>query len=68
MKKGDEVSWKWGNGKAHGTIESVHTETIERKIKGEAITRKGTEDNPALVIKQEDGDKVLKLASEVDKK
>ncbi len=67
MKKGDKVTWKWGKGKAHGTIDSVHKETYEKTIKGEKITRHGTEDNPALVIKQEDGDLVLKLSSEVEK-
>ena len=35
--------------------------------KGSEITRNGTDDNPALLIEQEDGSRVLKLRSEVDR-
>ena len=42
IRKGSEVTWKWGNGDADG--------------------------NKALYIEQNDGDKVLKLESEVTKK
>ena len=65
MRKGTTVSWKYGTGTATGKIESVHKEHISRKIKGSEITRNGTADDPALVIVQESGDKVLKLQSEV---
>ena len=65
MRKGTQVSWKYGTGTATGKIESVHKEHISRKIKGSEITRNGTADDPALVIVQESGDKVLKLQSEV---
>ncbi len=65
MRKGTTVSWKYGTGTATGKIESVHKEHISRKIKGSEITRNGTADDPALVIVQENGDKVLKLQSEV---
>jgi len=65
MRKGTKVSWKYGTGTATGKIESVHKESISRKIKGSEITRNGTDDDPALVIVQDNGDKVLKLQSEV---
>jgi hypothetical protein len=65
MRKGTTVSWKYGTGTATGKIESVHKEHISRKIKGSEITRNGTAEDPALVIVQENGDKVLKLQSEV---
>ncbi|AMR27321.1 hypothetical protein A0257_09585 [Hymenobacter psoromatis] len=65
MRKGTQVSWKYGTGTATGKIESVHKESITRKLKGSDITRHGTADNPAFVIVQDNGDRVLKLKSEV---
>jgi hypothetical protein len=65
MRKGTKVSWKYGTGTATGKIESVHKESITRKLKGSDITRNGTTEDPALVIVQDNGDKVLKLQSEV---
>jgi hypothetical protein len=65
MRKGTTVTWKYGTGTASGKIEEVHKESITKKIKGSDITRNGTADNPAFVIVQENGDKVVKLQSEV---
>jgi len=66
FRKGSKVSWKYGTGTATGKIEEVHKESITRKLKGSDITRNGTADNPAYLIVQADGDKVLKLKSEVE--
>jgi len=66
MRKGTNVTWKWGKSEATGKVVEVHPEKITRKLKGSEITRDGTKDNPALLIEQEDGDQVLKLASEVE--
>ena len=66
MKVGQKVRWHWGSGTAMGTVRKVVPETVTHTIKGSEITRHGTEDNPALEIEQEDGDRVLKLASEVE--
>ena len=65
MRKGTTVTWKYGTGTASGKIEEVHKESITKKIKGSDITRNGTADNPAFVIVQDNGDKVIKLQSEV---
>lgn len=65
IRKGSTVEWKWGSSKAQGKVAAVHSEHIERTIKGSKITRNGTQDDPALEIEQEDGTKVLKLRSEV---
>jgi hypothetical protein len=66
-KKGDQVSWKYGKGKAEGTIAEVHKEDVKRTVQGATVKRKGSADEPALVIKQ--GDKrIVKSASEVTKK
>ncbi|MBO0360778.1 DUF2945 domain-containing protein [Hymenobacter sp. BT186] len=65
MRKGTTVSWKYGTGTATGKIEETHKESITRTLKGSEITRNGTPDNPAFVIVQENGDRVIKLQSEV---
>lgn len=65
MRKGTTVTWKYGTGKATGKIESVHKEPTTRTIKGSEIHRNGTAEDPALVIVQANGDRVLKLKSEV---
>ncbi len=65
VQEGDPVEWAWGNGTAQGTVQSVFKEKTTRTIKGSEVTPNGTKDDPALYIKQADGDAVLKLASEV---
>ncbi|QJX47781.1 MULTISPECIES: hypervirulence associated TUDOR domain-containing protein [Hymenobacter] len=65
MRKGTKVSWKYGTGTATGKIEETHKESVTRKLQGSEITRNGTPENPAFLIVQENGDKVLKLQSEV---
>ncbi len=67
ISKGDNVKWKWGNGYAEGKVENTYTESTTHKIKGSEVTRHGSKDDKALYIKQEDGDRVLKLESEVEK-
>lgn len=65
---GDEVSWKWGSGRASGTVKERHEEKTTRQIDGKEITRNGSADDAALLIEQDDGQRVLKLESEVRKK
>ncbi|WP_375417394.1 DUF2945 domain-containing protein [uncultured Hymenobacter sp.] len=65
MRKGSKVTWKYGTGTATGKIEEIHKEAVEKTIKGSKIHRNGTPDDPALVIVQDNGDKVIKLQSEV---
>ena len=65
MRKGTTVSWKYGTGTANGKIESVHKEAVTRTIKGAEIHRNGSADDPAFVIVQANGSRVLKLKSEV---
>ena len=64
-RKGSIVHWKWGKGEGEGKIIERHDTTITKTIKGSEITRKGTKDNPAYLIEQEDGTLLLKLASEL---
>ena len=66
LKEGQSVTWDWGNGTAEGTIKEIHSSTISRTTKGNEVTRHGSDDNPALVIEQDDGTTVLKLESELN--
>lgn len=65
--QGDKVEWDWGNGTGTGKVQKTYTQKTTRTIKGTEVTRDGSDDDPALLIEQEDGDEVLKLASEVRK-
>lgn len=67
MKKGDKVHWNWGKSQAEGKIESKSEKPITKKIKGTEVKRNASEDEPAYVIKQENGNKVLKSESELEK-
>lgn len=62
---GDAVKWNWGPGQAEATVAEVHTERVERTIKGKLKRRNGSKDNPAYVVEQSDGQRVLKLHSEL---
>ena len=61
------MKWKWGNGEATGKVEETFDEEVSKTIKGNKVTRKGSKDDKALYIQQDDGDAVLKLTSEVEK-
>lgn len=67
IREGTEVKWDWGNGSATGTVEEVHHEKVSKTINGNEVTRDGSDDDPAYVIKQDDGQTVLKSASEVER-
>ncbi|OYW51958.1 MAG: DUF2945 domain-containing protein [Rhodobacterales bacterium 17-64-5] len=65
FSKGDTVEWLWGSGTGEGVIDEVFTEKVTRTIKGKDITRNATKDEPAYLIRQKDGDTVIKSASEL---
>lgn len=64
-RKGQKVSWSWGDAKAHGKITERFERRVSRTIKGTRVTRVGTGDNPAYLIEQDDGGNVLKRGSEL---
>ncbi len=66
VREGSLVKWKWGNGYAEGKVIETYSEEVTKKIKGAEVTRKGSNDNKALYIEQEDGSKVLKLEQEIE--
>ncbi len=60
------VKWDWGNGEATGQIKERFEREVTRTLAGNEVTRNGDTDNPAYLIKQEDGAEVLKLGSEIE--
>ncbi len=65
ISAGQRVNWNWGNGSAEGTIREIFTSKTTVTIKGTDVTRNTSEDEPAFLIEQDDGDKVLKSSSEL---
>ncbi|WP_019988081.1 DUF2945 domain-containing protein [Rudanella lutea] len=68
VKKGDRVEWKYGKGTGEGTVTEVHTSDVSKTVQGKTIKRKGSAEEPALVITQDKKTRVVKSASEVTKK
>ncbi|EMR03680.1 hypervirulence associated TUDOR domain-containing protein [Cesiribacter andamanensis] len=67
IRQGSKVRWQWASGTASGKVIESWDHTVSKTIKGSQITRRGEPGNKALLIRQEDGDEVLKLESEVEK-
>jgi hypothetical protein len=65
--KGSKVEWNWGGGTGTGKVEEVFTDKVTRTIKGTEVTRNASEDEPAYMLRQDDGDRVLKSHSELNK-
>ena len=67
MEIGDKVTWRWGKYQAYGEIVDKFEKNVERNIKGTRVKRKASAEKPAYLIRQEDGDEVLKSESELKK-
>lgn len=65
FRKGSKVSWTWGAHSASGKIVERFTKKVTRTIKGTEITREASAKEPAYLIEQDDGDRVLKGRSEL---
>jgi len=66
IRKGSTVRWTWGAHRANGQVVERFDRTVRRTIKGASITKHGSRDNPAFLIEQDDGGRVLKLRSELE--
>ena len=62
---GDRVSWKWGEGTGDGKIVERFSSRVTRTIAGTEVTRDANDEDPAYLIRQDDGQEVLKSASEL---
>ena len=67
IQKGTNVKWNWGDGTAKGKVEETYNEKVTKTIKGSEVTRHGESGDKALYIKQDDGNYVLKIESEVER-
>ena len=65
-KVGDTVKWKWGDGYGVGKIDERFTGRVTRTFDGTEVTRDASDDDPAFLIKQDDGTEVLKSESEIE--
>lgn len=61
------VKWDWGDGTGKGQIKERFEREVTRTLQGSEVTRQGDSENPAYLIRQEDGDEVLKRGSELEK-
>ena len=67
MKKGETVHWKWGKSQAEGKVMEKFTEPVSKTIKGTEVKRNASKEEPAYLIRQDDGSEVLKSESELTK-
>ena len=67
-RKDQYVEWEWGKGTGTGQITERFERKVTRTLKDSEVTRNGSENDPAYLIKQEGGDEVLKLGSELKAK
>ncbi len=65
IRKGTRLRWNWGSGDAEGKVSEVFREKVTRTIAGSEITKNGSDEQPAYLIEQDDGSRVLKLSTEV---
>ncbi len=66
IRQNSKVQWKWADSTAEGKVLETYTSKVTKTIKNTEVTRNGSSDNKALFIEQSDGDRVLKLESEVE--
>ena len=65
FRVGTSVEWKWGKGTGSGKVKESFIEDVERTIEGSVIKRKASTEEPAYLIEQDDGGRVLKSHSEL---
>ena len=65
FKIGSLVQWKWLGGTVDGKVEEIFFEKITKIIKTKKITRNGSPEKPAYLVKSEAGNLALKLESEL---
>lgn len=64
-KTGTRVSWRWGAHTAEGRIARIFEHDVSRTIEGTEVKRHASRDEPAYMIEQADGARVLKSHSEL---
>lgn len=64
-QENDHVRWRWGDGWAYGRVKQRYTAKVGKSIKGTEVARNADRDNPAYLIEQSDGGRVLKSHDEL---
>jgi len=59
------VKWRHAGGSAKGQVKEAFKEKVTRTIKGNEVTRNASDEEPAYLVEQDDGDHVLKSESEL---
>jgi hypothetical protein len=67
FRKNSKVEWSWLGRKVHGVVEETFKESVTKSIKNKKITRHGSDENPAYLVRSEAGNQALKLHSELKK-
>lgn len=65
IREGSKVKWQWGDGTASGEVVKIYKSDIEKTINGNSVKREASKNSPAYLIKQENGQEVLKSKTEV---
>lgn len=65
LRKGSRVKWNWAGSTATGKVAERFERRVSRTIEGKRIVRNGTAKDPAFLIEQDDGARVLKRGSEL---
>lgn len=67
VQVGDVVTWNWAGGTAKGEVIETFTQRVSRTLKDTEVVRNASSDCPAFLIRQDDGDEVLKSITEIEK-
>ena len=65
LTPGARVAWTWNGRLVEGVIQKVFTHRLERTMKGSTVTQDACRRDPAYLIRQDDGDTLLKNFSEL---
>ncbi len=65
FKTTSKVFWKWLGRPVSGVVEEVFISSVTKTIKGKKITRHGSLEKPAYLVKSEAGNLALKLETEL---
>ena len=64
---GDNVTWNWAKGTAQGKVVEWSSASLSFVSDGETFFMDGTAENPVYLLEKENGERVLKQLSELNK-
>lgn len=67
IRSGTQVKWNHAGHEAVGKVIEVFHQQTTRTIQGNRVTRDASDEQPAYLIEQEDGDQILKSSTEVER-